>query len=35
MMGKRIVRNSHMAFGPAPARWPVALHLLPPLENEA
>lgn len=35
MMGKRIVRNSHLAFGPAPARWPVALHLLPPLENEA
>ena len=29
MMGKRIVENSRMAFGPAPARWPVTLHVLP------
>jgi len=35
MMGKRIVRNAHSAFGPAPVRWPAALHLLPPIQNEA
>lgn len=29
LMGKRIVGNARTAFGPAPARWPVTLHLLP------
>jgi hypothetical protein len=29
VMGKRIIKNAHKAFGPAPARWPVALHILP------
>lgn len=29
LMGKRIVSNARTAFGPAPARWPVTLHLLP------
>jgi hypothetical protein len=33
MMGKKIVRNSQAAFGPAPARWSANLHLLPPLEE--
>ena len=31
MMGKKIVANARSAFGPAPARWPGALHLLPPV----
>ena len=31
MMGKKIVANARAAFGPAPARWPGALHLLPPV----
>ena len=29
MMGKKIVQNARVAFGPAPARWPVTLHVLP------
>ena len=29
MMGKRIIDNARTAFGPAPARWPGALHVLP------
>ena len=29
VMGKRIVKNAREAFGPAPARWPVILHVLP------
>jgi len=29
MMGKKIVGNARKAFGPAPARWPVTLHVLP------
>lgn len=29
MMGKRIVENARTAFGPAPARWPVTLHVVP------
>lgn len=33
MMGKKIVNNARKAFGPAPARWPVQLHLLPAVEN--
>jgi hypothetical protein len=28
-MGKKIVSNARKAFGPAPARWPVSLHVLP------
>ena len=32
MMGKKIVANAHMAFGPAPARWPGALRILPAAE---
>ncbi|WP_319437621.1 hypothetical protein [Mycobacterium sp. RTGN5] len=32
MMGKKIVNNARMAFGPAPTRWPVSLHLLPAIE---
>ena len=27
--GKKLVRNARRAFGNPPARWPVALHLLP------
>ena len=33
MMGKKIVNNARKAFGPAPARWPVTLHLLPAVED--
>ncbi len=29
LMGKKIVSNARNAFGPAPSRWPVALHVLP------
>jgi hypothetical protein len=29
MMGKRILENARKAFGPAPARWPGALRVLP------
>ena len=29
MMGKRIIDNARTAFGPAPARWPGALRVLP------
>jgi hypothetical protein len=32
MVGKKLVRNSRSAFGPAPERWPVSLHLLPAIE---
>lgn len=32
MMGKKIVNNARTAFGPAPARWPASLHLLPAVE---
>ncbi|WP_431237066.1 hypothetical protein ACQ86B_19745 [Mycolicibacterium aichiense] len=32
MMGKKIVNNARSAFGPAPSRWPVSLHLLPAIE---
>ncbi|MCB1266048.1 MAG: hypothetical protein KDB56_16005 [Mycobacterium sp.] len=34
MMGKKIVGNARRAFGPAPARWPVTLHLLPAVADE-
>ncbi len=30
LAGKKIVRNAHQAFGPAPARWPRILHVVPP-----
>ena len=33
IMGKRIVANARQAFGPAPARWPATLHLLPPVPD--
>ena len=33
MMGKKIVDNARKAFGRAPARWPVSLHLLPAIED--
>lgn len=29
LMGKRIVKNARAVFGPAPERWPAALHVLP------
>lgn len=32
-MGKKIIGNSRTAFGPAPARWPVALHVLPQISE--
>ena len=33
LMGKKIINNARQAFGPAPARWPVTLHLLPAVED--
>lgn len=33
MMGKKIVENARVAFGPAPARWPGSLQLLPGIED--
>jgi hypothetical protein len=33
LMGKKIVENARKAFGPAPARWPSTLHLLPPIRD--
>lgn len=33
MMGKKIVANARRAFGPAPVRWPVTLHVLPGVEH--
>lgn len=33
IMGKKIVSNAGDAFGPPPAHWPVALHLLPPVRD--
>ena len=33
LVGKKIVRNSRKAFGTAPARWPVTLHLLPTVHD--
>ena len=29
LMGRKIVKNARSTFGPAPARWPVSLHVLP------
>jgi len=34
LMGKKIISNARAAFGPAPARWPVMLHLLPAVADE-
>lgn len=31
IMGRKIVKNATLAFGPAPVRWPSPLHLLPPV----
>lgn len=33
LAGKKIVRNANRAFGPPPARWPRALHLVPPVHE--
>jgi hypothetical protein len=33
LMGKKIINNARQAFGPAPTRWPVTLHLLPAVED--
>lgn len=33
MMGKKIVENARTAFGPAPTRWPVTLHVLPSVND--
>jgi hypothetical protein len=33
MMGKKIVANARKAFGPAPARWPGALRVLPGMDD--
>lgn len=32
-MGKKIIENARSAFGPAPARWPGMLQLLPPVAD--
>jgi hypothetical protein len=29
LMGRKIINNARQAFGRAPSRWPVTLHLLP------
>jgi hypothetical protein len=33
LMGKKIIDNARKAYGPAPARWPVTLHVLPGVEE--
>jgi hypothetical protein len=33
LVGKKIVKNSRQAFGIPPVRWPVTLHLLPPVHE--
>lgn len=33
LMGKKIIRNAHDAFGPAPAKWPTSLFVLPTVSN--
>ena len=33
MVGKKIVRNAHEAFGTPPMRWPSTLRLLPPIHE--
>ncbi len=34
MMGKKIVENARKAFGPAPARWPGTLRVLPAVDSD-
>jgi hypothetical protein len=31
--GKKMIRNANRAFGAPPARWPRALHLVPPVHE--
>lgn len=33
MMGKKIIENARKAFGPAPARWPGTLRVLPGIDD--
>ncbi|OSC38704.1 hypothetical protein [Mycobacterium decipiens] len=33
LVGRKMVRNARSAFGPAPARWPVTLHVLPTVRD--
>jgi len=33
MMGRKIVKNAQLAFGPPPVRWPGTLHVLPSANN--
>jgi hypothetical protein len=33
IVGKRLVRNARRGFGTPPARWPVTLHLVPPIRD--
>ncbi len=33
MMGKKIIENARVGFGPAPARWPGTLHVVPGIED--
>lgn len=33
LMGKKIIKNAHAAFGPPPGRWPNSLHVLPAIES--
>ena len=33
LAGKKLLRNARNAFGTPPARWPVTLHLLPPVHE--
>lgn len=33
LAGRKIARNARSAFGPPPARWPRALHLVPPFHE--
>lgn len=33
LAGKKIVRNAHQAFGPAPEWWPRTLHVVPPVSE--
>jgi hypothetical protein len=33
LAGKKMIRNANRAFGAPPARWPRALHLVPPVHE--
>ncbi|ORA10988.1 hypothetical protein [Mycobacterium arosiense] len=33
LAGKKMIRNANRAFGTPPARWPRALHLVPPVHE--